>query len=131
MPEERDCGRPIRVSLGPFTPLLRSMLVELLSSAPGILLVEDAPTVLLLDAADADATVPPAPPELARHAQALARASDASGVSGLLLMEADGSRAKLVVTASEQLDFAADGGTALLAAIHRAAAGAGRAGVAA
>lgn len=109
--------RLIRVSLSTVSPLLRSMIVELLTSAPDVLLVEESPfDVLVLEAGGNQLQRPPTVPDAA--AQALAQASD---LSGLLLVEAAGQQGILVRILREHLDFAADGRIALLAAIRRAA----------
>jgi hypothetical protein len=95
------------------------MLVEILASAPDVLLVEEAPLdVLLLEASGARFPRSPTAPDIAVPLQALAQAPD---LSGFLLVEAADRQAMLVRIVREHLDFAVDGRVALLAAIRRAA----------
>lgn len=119
MPEDPGTDQPIRLSLGPVAPLLRSMLVEIIAGAPDVLLVDDAPLdVVLLEVGDPGLPAPVPIAELPAQARALA---DPLGPSGLLLVGPGARHATLVRLSREQLDFVADGRTALLAAIRRAA----------
>ncbi len=117
-----DAPSAVRVGVGELSPLFRSLLVELIADAPGVILVEEAPIdVLLLEApmpSDPGAVDRPGDPSTAL-AVALA---GASGPAGFVLVERSGACGLVLRVSREPLDLATDARATLLAAIRRAAA---------